>query len=456
MVLVYSAHANESSFVQSEVERAASYSRSIISLRIEDVQPVPELELFVGPRQWMDALTPPLERHVQELAVSLKAILGLNLLPPPPPPVLKPAIFVPKSPEGAGPVTPGRVEVATAATSAAASESGVEGAASHLSGALSISMMGKKWSIDLRVLYSICAALLLSLTVVGIIFLHPGPAVEQVAASETVPVLSSAATTHSVAARALTTDSAQKVASSSLQEPPTQSSVNVAGLVSRAKALLNGNGAANDEAKAVSLLREAAKSGDAEAENELGQAYEHGRVVDKSYSAAFEYYRKSAEQGWPEGEYNLARMYINGWSIPRDAKKAAEWYEKAANQDVVVAQSSIAYLYQNGQGVGRNYAKAMEYYQKSADKGFSASQVGLGTMYEAGQGVPPDYHEAAQWYEKAAAQGNEHGQYYLGKLYEKGLGVSYDHAKALELYKKSAAQGDRDAEAGIARLSNGD
>ena len=68
MVLILSADANKSEMVMREVERAVSRAIPIIPFRIEDVRLSNSLEFFLGSIQWLDALTPPLERHLQSLA----------------------------------------------------------------------------------------------------------------------------------------------------------------------------------------------------------------------------------------------------------------------------------------------------------------------------------------------------------------------------------------------------
>lgn len=75
MVLVFSGHANASGQIAREVERAASSGVTIVPIRIEDVMPARSLEFFLSNIHWLDALTPPLERRLQEIAAKIKAIL---------------------------------------------------------------------------------------------------------------------------------------------------------------------------------------------------------------------------------------------------------------------------------------------------------------------------------------------------------------------------------------------
>jgi formylglycine-generating enzyme required for sulfatase activity len=76
LVLVFSASANSSPQVMREVERAVSKGIPIIPLRIEDVRPSKSLEYFISAPHWLDALTPPLARHLQSLGETVQLLLS--------------------------------------------------------------------------------------------------------------------------------------------------------------------------------------------------------------------------------------------------------------------------------------------------------------------------------------------------------------------------------------------
>lgn len=78
MVLIFSAHANQSPQVKKEVERAVSRAIPIIPFRIEDITPNKTLEYFISTPHWLDAVTPPLERHISNLARVLHVMLDKN------------------------------------------------------------------------------------------------------------------------------------------------------------------------------------------------------------------------------------------------------------------------------------------------------------------------------------------------------------------------------------------
>ena len=74
MVVVFSNHANLSSHVKNEVERAVSAGIPIIPFRIEDVLPKGSLELHLSRVHWLDALTPPLEEHLKRLTDTVQRV----------------------------------------------------------------------------------------------------------------------------------------------------------------------------------------------------------------------------------------------------------------------------------------------------------------------------------------------------------------------------------------------
>lgn len=76
MILIFSKNANQSSQIKREVERAVNKEVYIIPFRIDDIPPTRSLEYFISTSQWMDAFSPPLERHLDNLAKTVKTVLA--------------------------------------------------------------------------------------------------------------------------------------------------------------------------------------------------------------------------------------------------------------------------------------------------------------------------------------------------------------------------------------------
>jgi TPR repeat protein len=168
-------------------------------------------------------------------------------------------------------------------------------------------------------------------------------------------------------------------------------------------AVAKGLGVPHDYKEAVSRIREAAKRGNAEAQNNLGVMYEKGLGVPQDYAQAISWFREAAKRGNAEAQNNLGVMYEGGLGVPQDDAQAVSWYREAAEQGNAEAQNH------------------------------------LGGMYADGRGVPQDYAQAASWYRKAAEQDDVDAQFWLGFLYERGLGVPQDSIIACALYNLSAA-----------------
>jgi hypothetical protein len=75
LVVVFSAAANASAHVRHEVEQALSKDKTIVPFRIQELSPTGSMEHYLAGIQWLDALTPPLDRNVARLAATLTRLL---------------------------------------------------------------------------------------------------------------------------------------------------------------------------------------------------------------------------------------------------------------------------------------------------------------------------------------------------------------------------------------------
>src|SRR5213075_1051262 len=101
-VLIFSEHSNNSEQVLREVQLAANSRLHIVQFRIDPVTPSDDLEYYLSGPHWLDAVTPPLENHLEQLKNSMKALLALPRTgsgetvvaplekPPPPPTTIQP------------------------------------------------------------------------------------------------------------------------------------------------------------------------------------------------------------------------------------------------------------------------------------------------------------------------------------------------------------------------------
>lgn len=96
MVMVFSSGSNSSRHVKSEIDRAFSLGKVIIPFRVEDAEMDKGLAYYLAKTHWLDALTRPLDQHIDRLAGTIRQVAGVeqipgSQIPPPPPPVAPPA-----------------------------------------------------------------------------------------------------------------------------------------------------------------------------------------------------------------------------------------------------------------------------------------------------------------------------------------------------------------------------
>jgi hypothetical protein len=125
--------------------------------------------------------------------------------------------------------------------------------------------------------------------------------------------------------------------------------------------------------------------------------------------------------------------------------EALQLLRKAADQEDTRAQYYIGLLYLNGNGVAKNDQEAFRWLKSSADQDYPYAQVYVGWLYEHGIGVASDSAEALAWYRRAAEEGNADAQYDIAVMYANGSGVPQDLSQARAWFTKAAASGDERA-----------
>ena len=76
LILVFSEHANDSDHVYREVARAFSSRLAVIPFRIKAVLPSQSLSYFLDTVHWLNAVEPPLQRHLDTLTERVKSLLA--------------------------------------------------------------------------------------------------------------------------------------------------------------------------------------------------------------------------------------------------------------------------------------------------------------------------------------------------------------------------------------------
>ena len=82
----------------------------------------------------------------------------------------------------------------------------------------------------------------------------------------------------------------------------------------------------------IEELKQRASQGDAEAQFELGKAYECGRDVVVNLWESVKWYRLAAEHGVVDAQYNLGVCYYEGTGVEEDLEEAVKWWRLAAEK----------------------------------------------------------------------------------------------------------------------------
>jgi TPR repeat protein len=92
-------------------------------------------------------------------------------------------------------------------------------------------------------------------------------------------------------------------------------------------------------------LRQLADSGNAIAQNAMGNFHAEGKFVEKDEAAALQWWTKAAEQGAAVAQYNVAQSYLRAMKHQDDLLRVKEWLSKAAEQGFMEAQIDLAVTY---------------------------------------------------------------------------------------------------------------
>ena len=160
---------------------------------------------------------------------------------------------------------------------------------------------------------------------------------------------------------------------------------------------------------ALSLAREAAADGDAEALDWLGWFYEFGNGVERDPATAARYYRAAAAQGENHARWRLGILIDQG-ETPGELEEAVALFRQAADENYLDAIVSLAVMQATGRGTPQDYGAALQNYMAAAALGSDHAARGVGVMIWNGEGVAKDRPEAAAWFLVSAGMGNEEGQ----------------------------------------------
>ena len=166
--------------------------------------------------------------------------------------------------------------------------------------------------------------------------------------------------------------------------------------------------------EAFKMLTEAAATGHAHAEDELGECYFYGKGTEADYSKAAYWYEKAALQNVSTAQYNLGYCYRYGEGVEKNFDIAAEWFRKAVENGNISARLELGDCYYYGYGVPPDYPKANEHYQYVSENDYPPLQTKLADCYYYGRGTATDFDQPNKTNQKSTETGNAYSQYTQG------------------------------------------
>ena len=147
------------------------------------------------------------------------------------------------------------------------------------------------------------------------------------------------------------------------------------------------------------LLNKASASFDAEATKRLADTY-----YEANAAKALSLYKEAARAGHAEAAYAAGVMYATNWNIRPDEEKSAHWLGVAARAGHAAAQADYGLLvYQGAGGLEPSEAEAAEWFRKSAQGGDSEGMFLYAFTLAKGEGVAQDFGEAYYWLLKSGS-----------------------------------------------------
>ncbi len=160
--------------------------------------------------------------------------------------------------------------------------------------------------------------------------------------------------------------------------------------------------------KAAPLLKQAADSGIAEAQYNLGVTLEYGYGVEKNIDSAFYWYLKSADQGWNDGLYKMMMAHAEGVGVSQSNKKAFEYALACASNNDITCMFNVVGAYQDGLGTEKDLDKMLEWAIKIGkletpenlmkSGKITSARLNLAYMYRDGRNVEKNLKESYTWF----------------------------------------------------------
>jgi prolyl 4-hydroxylase len=217
-----------------------------------------------------------------------------------------------------------------------------------------------------------------------------------------------------------------------------------------AMAWMTGRGVSGqDTAKGRHWLEKASDSGNVEAKRFLGLIYLRGMDVVPDFAKAVALLEDASRYGDAEAAFSLASFLGGARDDWYNADKAIEWLNKAAVAGLPRAQCHLGYCLQHGVLTGQNSLEAVKWFARAAAAGDAGAMLALAEHFQAGAMLPQDSvrayglaNAAAQkgWsvageYAKSLASGREEFPTDMAQLLPRPEEISASHTGSLPVVK---------------------
>lgn len=198
-----------------------------------------------------------------------------------------------------------------------------------------------------------------------------------------------------------------------------------------------------------------AKAGDAEAKMAVAEALENGTDTQVNIVQAAKWYRDAALTGNYEAQFRLAKLVDKGApGLKADKPTAIKLLQTAANHGHASSENLLGQMLQNGDGIAKDEKAAVELYKKAAEQKLPIAQNNLGVMLLKGLGTERNLDEAFKYFSMAADANDAWAMNNLGGMYEMGWGTKKDLDKAKSFYQKASDKGISISLRNLQRLEN--
>lgn len=200
--------------------------------------------------------------------------------------------------------------------------------------------------------------------------------------------------------------------------------------------------AGRDEARAVTLYKQACEGGSAAGCRGLGVLHGRGKAVPLDHGRAVALFGKACSGGDAAGCANLGVMHEAGWGVTRDDARALALYKQACDGGDASGCNHLGRCYAGGLGVGKDALRAAALYKQACDGDDADGCSKLGWLYATGSGVPREEPRAATLFGQACDRGDANGCASLGWMQYYGRGVARETQRGLELLKRGCHAGN--------------